>query len=145
MITHVLPPTSQDHRLVRVLLVDDNPQVLHELHLLLELSGDIQIVGEAGNGLDSVRLVSELSPDVVVMDLEMPGMDGYEATRQIKAHQPAPRVVILSVHATLAEMEQALSVGADSFVLKGARYETLLNAILGQDGAQNPFDSKKGI
>jgi DNA-binding NarL/FixJ family response regulator len=144
MTAHVKFPTDQDHRLVRVLIVDDNPHVLRDLHLLLELSDAIEIVAEADNGLDALRQAADLSLEVVVMDLEMPGMDGYEATRQIKARHLAQRVVILSVHATPAEMEQALAAGADSFVLKGAPYETLLNAILGQDGIQYPLDSKKG-
>jgi DNA-binding NarL/FixJ family response regulator len=80
-----------------------------------------------------VRLATELAPDVIVMDLEMPGMDGYEATRRIKQRQPALRVVILSVHAGPLEQESARAAGAEAFVMKGANYEVLVNAILGRN------------
>ena len=133
-------PPSRKPRLVRVLVVDDNPQVLHDLRQLLELSGAVEVVGEAESGLEAVRLAAGLSPDVVVMDLEMPVMDGYKATARIKAGQPAPRVVILSVHAGPGEVERARAAGADSFVAKGTGYQILLNAILGKDGSTNSFE-----
>lgn len=135
-----LSPASRKSRLVRVLLVDDNPQVLHDLHQLLEISGIVDVIGEAGNGLEAIRLAAALSPDVVIMDLEMPVMDGYEAAAQIKAVQPAPRVVILSVHAGSGEVERALAAGVDGFVLKGADYQILINAILGVDGDLKTFN-----
>jgi DNA-binding NarL/FixJ family response regulator len=118
---------------VRVLLVDDMPQVRHDLRQLLELTGQIDIIAEARDGAQAVHLATDLAPDAIVMDLEMPGMDGYEATRRIKAHHPAPRVVILSVHASPLERERALAAGADGFVMKGANYEVLVNAILGRN------------
>lgn len=136
-------PTSQDKRRVRVMIVDDTPQVLRDLRQLLELSGVVEVAGEARNGLEAVHLAANISPDVVVMDLEMPGMDGYEAVRQIKACQLVRRVVILSVHAGREEMDRARTAGADSFVTKGARYEILLNAILATDGSPNSFQSSK--
>jgi DNA-binding NarL/FixJ family response regulator len=127
-----------------VLIVDDTPQVLHDLRRLLDLTGLFDIVAEAMNGLEAVRLSAELCPQAVVMDLEMPGLDGYEATRQIKAQQPAPRVVILSVHADPGDLDRAREAGADGFVVKGARYETLINAILAKSDKSNSFDSEKG-
>jgi DNA-binding NarL/FixJ family response regulator len=130
MIPNASPSIDREQRLVRVLIVDDSPQVLHDLRQLLELSGSVEIVGEASDGLQAVRLASELCPEVVILDLEMPNMDGYEATRQIKARRLARRVVILSVHAGPLEMETARTAGADCFITKGARYEILLNAIL---------------
>jgi two-component system response regulator DesR len=137
--SHASSPFDPQIRPVRVLMVDDSAHVRHELRQLLELSGIVQIVGEAGDGLEAIRLADELSPEVILMDLEMPGLDGYEATRRIKARQPAPRVVILSVHAGLAE-EKARVAGADGFVIKGTHYQILLNAILGKDGSTNSFD-----
>ena len=131
MMTHATSPSKPEIRLVRVLLVDDAARVRHELRQLLELSGFVQVVGEAGDGLEAVRLTTELSPDVVVMDLEMPGLDGIQATRRIKLQTPAPWVVILSVHAGPAEEQSARAAGADRFVTKGADYQTLVNAILG--------------
>jgi two-component system, NarL family, response regulator LiaR len=86
----------------------------------------------------------DLQPEVVIMDLEMPGMDGYEATRQIKSEIPSIRVVILSVHARAEEIARARAAGADQFVTKGASYEFLLNAILTQEKLTNPNHPKKG-
>jgi DNA-binding NarL/FixJ family response regulator len=136
---------NQNHRRVRVLIVDDMPQVLHDLHQFLELTGDMEVIGEAANGQDAIHLAAELSPDVVVMDLEMPGMDGFEATRQIKERKIAPRVVILSVHAGPEEMERARSAGADEFVVKGASFKSLIHAILQRNGTPDSIDPKKGM
>jgi DNA-binding NarL/FixJ family response regulator len=128
----------------RVLIVDDNAKVRQELRTVLALAEEVEVVGEAEDGREAIRQVEALRPDVVVMDLEMPVMDGYEAARRIKAQQPTPRVVILSIHAGAGEEERARAVGADAFVVKGADYQTFLNAILGRDGSPHPFDLKKG-
>jgi DNA-binding NarL/FixJ family response regulator len=140
MLANPNPPIDPKPRLVRALIVDDNPQVIHDLHHLLELSGAVDVIGEADNGLQAVRLANRLSPDVVVMDLDMPLMDGCQATALIKAGQPALRVIILSVHAGPGEMERARAAGADGFVVKGASYQILINAILGKDGPNNSFE-----
>jgi DNA-binding NarL/FixJ family response regulator len=144
MISHASSPVDPKSRLVRVLIVDDNPQVIYDLRQLLELSGAVEVVGEAEGGLEAVRLAAGLSPDVVIVDLEMPDMDGYETTRRIKACQPAPRVVILSVHAGLAE-QKALAAGADGFVVKGTDYKILLNAILDKDGSTKSFEKGENL
>ncbi len=123
------------------MLVDDAAGVRRELRQLLELSGEIQVVAEAGNGLEALRLLPGSAPDVVIMDLEMPVLDGLEATLRIKAGSPAPRVVILSVHSG-AEVERRVQIaGADAFVIKGADFQSLLIAIRGMDGSIN---SQKG-
>ena len=114
---------------IRVLIVDDMEQVRKDLCTFLTLSAAIEIVGEASNGLEAVRLVESLSPQVVLLDLEMPVMDGYEATRQIKTKYPCCRVIILTIHADEAEYQQALKAGADAFIAKGARLEVLMQAI----------------
>ena len=111
--------------------MDDSPDVLNDLQLLLELSGDMKVVGQTDNGLEAVRLAGTLLPDAVVMDLEMPGMDGYEATRQIKSQRPGPRVIILSIHAGPGDRERAWASGADEFIVKGSSFDILRNAILG--------------
>jgi DNA-binding NarL/FixJ family response regulator len=128
---------------VTVLLVDDMPQVLHDLQQLLELSGVIDIVGEARDGEQAVRLAAQLEPAVVLMDLEMPGIGGCEATRRIKAQTAAARVVILTVHDGPAEEACARSAGADAFVTKGASYEALLKAILQAGSTSNPASTRK--
>lgn len=130
MCTHVVSRAHQSSRRVRVLLVDDMPQVRHDLRQLLELTGLVDVVAEAGDGLEAVRLAKALAPEAVVMDLEMPGLDGFEATCRVKSQVAGVRVIILSVHASPEEVERAKAAGADSFIVKGDSYETLMRAIL---------------
>jgi DNA-binding NarL/FixJ family response regulator len=113
----------------RVLIADDNPQVRQELRTLLPLAGDIEIVGEAADGREAIRLTQTLQPEVVLMDLEMPLLDGYEATRQIKAGFPSCRVVALTVYGDPASRNQASEAGVDVFLVKGASVEDLVQAI----------------
>ncbi len=124
-----LSSSNPDCRALRVLIVDDVPQVRQELRGLLQLTGELEVVGEAANGLEAISQAEALRPDVVVMDLEMPVMDGYEATRQIKTRRPACRVVALTIHGGETERQRAFQAGADSFVVKGAPLETLMEAI----------------
>ncbi|NJD57790.1 MAG: response regulator transcription factor [Anaerolineae bacterium] len=105
---------------IRVLIVDDMPQVRKELRLLLQLSGELEVVGEAGNGQEAIKQAERLKPDVVIMDLEMPVLDGLLATQEIKQRSLATRIVILSVHSTPANVESAKQAGADAFVQKAA-------------------------
>ena len=114
---------------IRVLIVDDVEGVRQDLRTFLSLAGDIEIVGEAGNGLEAVELANVLSPQVVLMDLEMPVMDGHESTRQIKASRPSCHVIVLTIHADEAERQRVFRNGADDFIVKGAPLETLLEAI----------------
>ncbi|PWB51496.1 MAG: hypothetical protein C3F13_13720 [Anaerolineales bacterium] len=114
---------------IRVLIVDDMPQVRKELRLLLQLSGELEVVGEAGNGQEAIKQAERLKPDVVIMDLEMPVLDGLLATQEIKQRSLATRIVILSVHSTPANVESAKQAGADAFVQKGSPYISLIEAI----------------
>ena len=113
----------------RVLIVDDSPQVRHELCTLLTLAGDIEIVGEAANGLEAIQMAQILQPQVVLMDLEMPVLDGYEATRQIRARQPACRIVALTLYGDPASRAQAAAAGVDTFLVKDISVESLVQAI----------------
>jgi len=111
------------------LIVDDSPQVRQELRTLLPLAGDIEIVGEAVDGQEAICLTHVLQPDVVLMDLEMPVLDGYEATRQIKAGFPSCRVVALTAHGYEAARQKASQSGVDVFLVKGSSVEALIRAI----------------
>ncbi|NTU64861.1 MAG: response regulator transcription factor [Chloroflexi bacterium] len=113
----------------RVLIVDDVPQVRRELCTLLPLLDDIDIVGEAEDGQSAIELAAALQPDAILIDVEMPILDGLEATRRIKQASPATRIIILSIHNEPAVRAQARSAGADDFVDKGASLNTLLQAI----------------
>jgi DNA-binding NarL/FixJ family response regulator len=145
MMDAISPPANQDNRRVRVLIVDDAPQVRRDLRQFLDLTGEIDVIAEAADGQQAVRLAVELSLDVIIMDLEMPGMDGFEAACQIKARQPAPRIIILSVHADPENVERAKSVGADAFIVKGVDFKILIRAILGRNGLPGSVNQKKGL
>jgi len=116
----------------QVLIVDDSPEVRRELGMLLPLAGDIEVVGEAADGREAIRLVEALQPQVILLDLQMPVMDGYEAARQIKRRWPTCRVVALTVHDDAAAPQRAQQAGADAFVVKGALLATLVEAIAGK-------------
>jgi PAS domain S-box-containing protein len=120
-----------DDRL-RVLLVDDHEIVRQGVASLLSEEPSVRIVGEATNGREAVDLANELRPDVVVMDVSMPLMNGDEATRQIKRYLPRTRVVALSMHEQTETVENMRRAGADSYVLKTAPSEELLAAIRGR-------------
>jgi DNA-binding NarL/FixJ family response regulator len=105
------------------------PQVRQELCSLLQLSNEVEIVGEAGDGQEAISQAEILQPDVVLMDLEMPILDGLQATTQIKQRKLAKRVVILSVHSEQEDLYHAKQSGADAFVQKGCPYSTLIEAI----------------
>ncbi len=125
-------------RLVRVVIADDMPQVRQELRTLLQLTGELEVVGEAANGQEAISQAETLRPDVVVMDLEMPELDGIAATHQIKARGLADRVIILSVHASPEQVQSARSAGADVFVDKAAHFEELMSAIVATHQSDKP-------
>ncbi len=143
MTSSSLAAHNTELRIIRVLLVDDRPQVRHDLRQLLMLNESIEVAGEAADGEEAVRLTAELHPDAVVMDLEMPAVDGYEATRRIKSEIPRVRVIILSVHAGPEERSRARAAGADCFVMKGEDYQILASAILGADTSSNGSNHRK--
>jgi len=113
----------------RVLIVDDVAQVRRDLRTALTLSGDIEVVGEAADGLEAIRLAQLLSLDVILMDLEMPRLDGYEATRRIKASFPACRVIALTVHDYESARVKAIQSGVDAFLVKGAPVQKIIQSI----------------
>ncbi|WP_026412557.1 response regulator [Actinomadura oligospora] len=114
---------------VRVLLVDDQPLLLVGLGILIGDTDDLEVVGEAGDGHEAVRLVRELRPDVVVMDIRMPGMDGIEATRQATAEPDPPKVLVLTTFDDDEYVYGALRAGASGFLLKSMALDAILDAI----------------
>ena len=111
-----------------VVLADDHAIVRHGLRALLEMEPGIKLVGEAEDGLEAIRLVEQLSPDVLIVDLVMPGLGGLEVTRQVRRSSPQTRVVILSMHANEAYVLEALRNGALGYVLKGSQVVDLVQA-----------------
>ena len=121
-------PTNASAAGVRVLVVDDHDLFRTGLRTLLE-EQDVEIVGEAANGDEAVRLVEEHAPDVVLMDLEMPGKGGIEATREIAAAAPLTRVVVLTISDQDADVMDAVIAGACGYLLKDATIQELLRGI----------------
>ena len=111
----------------RVVIIDDVAHVRQGLRDALQLDQEIEVVGEAADGQGALNLVSECRPDVVLMDVRMPVMDGIQATKAIKHRWPLVRVVILTVHSQCRQA--ALAAGADEFVTKGCPVEELLAAV----------------
>ncbi len=114
---------------IRILLVDDEPLIRAGLRMILDGSGGITVVGEAGDGLDAAARVAELDPDVVLMDVRMPRCDGVEATRAIRARPNPPTVVMLTAFDTDDFLLGALDAGASGFLLKHTPPTQLVTAI----------------
>ena len=114
---------------IRVALVDDHSLVRMGLAAYFNTVADIQVVGEAGSGEEAVRMVDEVKPDVVLMDLIMPGMDGVEATRQVKRTHPSTQVIILTSYHDDEHIFPAIRAGALSYVLKDIDPDELAEAI----------------
>ncbi|MFY1636298.1 response regulator [Solwaraspora sp. WMMB335] len=114
---------------IRVVLVDDQALVRAGFRMVLDYSGDMTVVGEAGDGAEALRLLRTVDTDVVVMDVRMPVLDGVEATRRICAAGSTPRVLVLTTFDTESDAFAALQAGASGFLLKNVPPEELLAAI----------------
>jgi DNA-binding NarL/FixJ family response regulator len=114
---------------VRVLIVDDQALVRRGFRMILDAEPDVTVVGEAATGLEAVEEAARLSPDVVLMDIRMPGLDGIEATRRITANGPVPRVVVLTTFDLDEHVLESIRAGASGFLLKDVPPEELVRAI----------------
>ena len=114
---------------MKVLLADDHRIVREGLKSLLEAQADMQVVAEAGDGRQALELAAEHEPDVVVMDVAMPQLNGIEATRRLMNDQPDTRVVALSMHSDRRYVAEALKAGASGYLLKDGAFEELVSAI----------------
>jgi two-component system response regulator NreC len=130
---------------VRVLLVDDHTVVRRGLRKILESTDEIEVVGEIGDGAKAVAETASLGPDVVVMDVGLPGINGIEATRQILTKAPKTQVLILSMHADEQYIRQSVAAGAKGYLLKDADDQDLVSAVLalrrGESHFSNPLAS----
>jgi len=112
---------------IKVLIVDDSATVRDGLRSILSPHADFTIVGEAIDGLDAIDKAGDLHPDVVLMDAQMPGTNGVEATRRIKESSPEIKVLFLTVH--VSDIQEALAAGVDGYLMKDCQREELLKAI----------------
>jgi len=113
----------------KVMLAEDHQVVREGLRALLAGQADLEVIAEASDGLEAVRLAEELAPDVVVMDIGLPGQNGIEATRRLKKSRPETAVIVLSMHDDGPTVDQALRAGARGYVLKGRGVNALCDAI----------------
>ena len=125
-----------------VLLVDDHPLVRAGLTTLIATTDDLDVVGEAGGGEQAVTMAATLEPDVVLMDLSMPGMDGVEATRRILEAQPQIHVVVLTSFADQRRVSEALAAGAVGYLLKDSDGRDVLGAIRSAALGHAPLDPR---
>ena len=128
---------------ISIVLVDDQATVRRGLRMRLTMEADVEVVGEAGSGEAALRLVRSLSPDVVLMDVEMPGMDGIDATAALRAAAPQVAVVILSLYDDAGTRARAREAGAAAFVAKHQAKTTLLTTI--RRVVSREFKAKGGV
>lgn len=117
------------HETIRVLIADDHTIVRSGIRLLLDAEPELKVVGEARDGDEAIRMVELLHPDVVLMDIAMPVMDGMESTREIKTRWPDVNILVLTMHRTDEYFFEMLKAGASGYVLKGAHPSELIQAV----------------
>ena len=130
--------------MIRLLIADDHAVVRTGLTQLLSAVDDVELVGAATNGDEAIALCAELTPDVVLMDLEMPSLDGIEATRRIKETQPDVAVVILTSFSDRERILRALDAGAVGYLLKDAEPDELTRAVHAAAKGDSPLDPRAG-
>jgi DNA-binding NarL/FixJ family response regulator len=114
---------------INVFLADDHAVVRDGLRFLLEAEGDIKVVGDAANGRDAVRLVSELRPDIVILDIAMPELNGIEAAKQIREADPSAQIIMLSMYSSAEHVFRALQAGARGYLLKESGGTDVVQAV----------------
>lgn len=114
---------------IRILICDDHAPFRQGLHAMLSTDGSLDIVGEAADGVEAVKLAAKLQPDVILMDLQMPGLHGLEATRRIIISSPHIRILILTMSDDTATVFYALQAGARGYILKGARKADIVRSV----------------
>jgi two-component system NarL family response regulator len=126
---------------IRLMIADDHPFSRKGLRALLSTCSTVEVVCEAENGQEAIRLVETCQPDLVLMDIQMPVCDGLEATRRIKARMPEVKILILTIRET--SQADAMSAGADAFLLKGCPSKELLAAIQSHGSAQSELQASE--
>ena len=131
-------------RKIRVLLVDDHTVVRRGLRKILESTNDIEVVGEVGNGLEAIAATADLQPDIVLMDVSLPDLNGIEATRQITAATSAAQVLMLSMHADEQYVLASMAAGAKGYLVKDVDDQDLVAAVLAVRSGQTYFSEALG-
>lgn len=127
--------------MINVLLVDDHSMVREGLKQLLELDGDIKVVGEAGNGESCLSLIDSLQPDVVLLDINMPGMNGLEVLERLRNKESKQKVLILTIHNEVEYLIKAIDIGVSGYLLKDSESSVLKKAIYVVNSGDNFIDA----
>jgi len=114
-------------KITRILIVDDNHSFRKGMHAFLSIQPNLEVIGEAPNGHLAIEIITKLQPELVLLDVQMPGMNGIELTRYIKDYWPKTKVIILTMYPEYCS--KALEAGADSFITKGIPVEQILSSI----------------
>lgn len=114
---------------ISTIIVDDHPLLRQGLTTLLELEGGIRVVGQAGNGLEALRLAEELDPDVILLDINMPGMNGIEVAKKLREKHPETEILVLTIHDDESYVNEMIRVGAKGYLLKDAEPREVVRAI----------------
>lgn len=123
------PTTSPPAHAIRIVLADDHALVRQGFRRILEDERDLLVVGEAGSGTDAIALVTETQPDVLVLDMAMPGMNGLQVTREILVQHPSLRILVLSMYADEQYVRNAIDAGAHGYILKGSHGSDMVRAV----------------
>ncbi|HYZ10435.1 MAG TPA: response regulator transcription factor [Actinomycetota bacterium] len=113
---------------MRVLIVDDHPVTRDGLRTAFNLADEIEVVGEAASGEEAIQVVSDTKPDIVFMDVRMPGMNGIQATRQIRENNPDTKIILFTIDESRASVAEAIQAGVSGYLLKDASVGELINA-----------------
>lgn len=135
-----MPTQKDDKKPIRILVADDHPMMRRGMVDLLRSEPGLEVVAEAEDGQTALELCRELRPDVVITDLDMPRMDGLEATRRITAELPESRVIVLTVHAGEDDVARCLQAGARGYLLKKSKAEEILQTIRAVHGGRRRVD-----
>lgn len=114
---------------IRVLIVDDHPLLRQGLSRLLELEGGIQVIGQASNGVEALRMTSQLNPDVLLLDINMPGMNGIEVAKTVREENPETEILVLTIHDNESYVNEMIRIGAKGYLLKDAEPREVVQAI----------------
>lgn len=128
---------------IQIVLADDHPLVRRSIRNLLNNAPDIEIIGEAGDGPETLRMVEELTPDVLLLDMEMPGLNGVEVARRLRAIKPSVRILVLSTYSDKQYILGALTSGVAGYLTKEEANQTLIKAIRQVAGGQERWISQR--
>ncbi|MGB8451087.1 MAG: response regulator transcription factor [Anaerocolumna sp.] len=127
---------------IKIVIADDHRMVREGLKQLLELDGDISVIGEAGDGVSCLNIIEVLNPDVVLLDINMPQMNGLQVLQKLKENKCKSRILILTIHNEIEYLVKAVDIGVDGYILKDSEYDILRKAIFAVKNGESYIQSE---